>query len=165
MYEDHHHGSPPRWALASLFALGAMAIAIAYFAPALKIEKKTAEALHGQIEAAVDLRFEDRHAGRVAVLENETGQVIALLKPGAFGFLRTVMRGLARERRLRGLDRNAPFEVTRTTRNQLHVNDPLTGKSIYLNAFSLSNAKTFELLLDAALKVRNGRKLARSEKN
>ena len=52
---------------------------------------------------ARDLRFEDRDDGSVAVLDAGTRQVVEILAPGTNGFVRGVMRGLARERKLGGI--------------------------------------------------------------
>lgn len=92
---------------------------------------------------AVTLLFDDLANGGVAVLDGETGASITTLAPGSNGFVRGVMRGLARERRLHGLDRTKPFSLARWPDGRLTLDDPATGRHIELAPFGATNQAAF----------------------
>ncbi|HET7773615.1 MAG TPA: photosynthetic complex assembly protein PuhC [Burkholderiaceae bacterium] len=95
------------------------------------------------------LRFEDRPDGAVAVLDARSGLVIDQLY-GEQGFVRGVMRGLARERKRRGVDSGPAFELVARDNGRLTLLDPSTGQRIDLESFG-PNAQEFARLLDAPL--------------
>ena len=94
-----------------------------------------------------DLRFEDRADGGITVLED--GRVIDVVAPGTNGFLRGVLRGLARERKLRSVSAEEPFRLTRWADGRLSVEDPATGRSVDLGAFGPANWAAFARILEA----------------
>ena len=55
------------------------------------------------------LRFEDRDDGAVAVYAGGTGTLVASIEPGQDGFVRGVLRGFARARRLSGAAVDTPL--------------------------------------------------------
>ena len=57
------------------------------------------------------------------------------------------MRGLARDRHIRGLDGSAPFRLTRWSNGDLTLTDSATARVIELGAFGETNRKSFEALL------------------
>lgn len=97
------------------------------------------------------LRFEDRADGRVVVLESERDRQreIDVLAPGTNGFVRSVLRGLARERKLRGLGSETPFRLVRWADGRLSLEDPATGRAVELDAFGPTNTAAFARLLGA----------------
>lgn len=97
----------------------------------------------------LELRFEDRSDGAVTVLEAETGRVVAVLPPGSNGFVRGVLRALARERKLREVGPEQPFHLARRADGRLSLTDPSTGQRIDLDSFGPTNLRAFENLLDA----------------
>jgi putative photosynthetic complex assembly protein len=92
-----------------------------------------------------ELRFEDRVDGGVAVFED--GRIVHVVAPGTNGFLRGVLRGLARERKLRGVRAELPFRLTRWADGRLSVEDPATGRSVDLGAFGPANWAAFAQIL------------------
>lgn len=155
MCDDHGADKPPpRWALLSMFGLVSLTILVAALSP----EKSAAPAQQRSVAAnsgeRVAVRFVDRTRGRIAVIENSTNRTIAILAPNTFGFVRTVMRGMAYNRRRAGEGSEAPFWISRRNGNQFYLTDPKTKRTMHLNAFGLTNAKTFGKLMDAALKQR-----------
>ncbi len=95
-----------------------------------------------------DLRFEDRADGGVAVVAAPGDRVVQVLPPGEGGFVRGVLRGLARERRSRGVGPEAAFSLTRWADGRLSLADPETGRTIELSAFGPTNARAFAQLLE-----------------
>ena len=96
-----------------------------------------------------ELRFEDRPDGAVAVYAVGSDRVVDVLAPGTNGFIRSVLRGLARERKLRGIGREPGFRLTRWADGRLSIEDPSTGRSVELGAFGPANSSAFARLLSA----------------
>lgn len=94
-----------------------------------------------------DLLFEDRDDGAVVVYDAEKGGVIDVLAPGTNGFVRGVMRGLARERMLNEMGAGPPFRLVLGTDNRLTLEDRATGRVIDLRAFGPTNTAAFARLL------------------
>ncbi len=94
------------------------------------------------------LWFSDRADGAVVVTE-AGGSLVAVVAPGTNGFLRGVLRGLAQERRRQDAGAEAPFLLTRWSDGRLSLTDPVTGRSIHLQAFGPSNVAPFAALLHA----------------
>lgn len=94
-----------------------------------------------------ELRFLDRSDGSVAVLEPGDDRPIELLPAGSNGFLRGVLRGLARDRKLAGSDAGPPFRLTRWADGRLSLEDPTTGRRVDLGAFGTGNAQAFARLV------------------
>jgi putative photosynthetic complex assembly protein len=89
------------------------------------------------------LRFEDRSDGAVAVWDTAQNDVIEVLAPGTNGFVRGVMRGLARDRKLLGIGHEAAFKLIRWADGRMSLEDPTTGRTIALEAFGPDNSKVF----------------------
>lgn len=92
------------------------------------------------------LRFEDRDDGAVVVID-ETDHTTSVASPGTNGFLRGVLRGLARERRQHAIGSEPPFRLTRHADNGLTLEDVATGRRIDLDAFGPTNAGAFARFL------------------
>ena len=99
----------------------------------------------GAIESLA-LRFADRDDGAIDVRDARDGQVFYVVQPGAYGFIRSTLRGLARERRRAGLDGSTPFALTRWSDGTLSLEDAATGRRINLDAFGPDNSKAFAQL-------------------
>jgi putative photosynthetic complex assembly protein len=94
-----------------------------------------------------DLLFEDRADGAVAIHDADNGELVTVLEPGTNGFVRGAMRGLARERKREDIGMAPPFRLTRWSDGRLSLQDPSTGREIYLEAFGPTNADSFAQLL------------------
>ena len=95
-----------------------------------------------------DLVFIDRADGAVVVRDAKTGvSTVATAAGSKTGFIRGVMRGLARARHLAGIDKALPFRLTRWSNGNLTLLDPATGQSVELGAFGPTNRADFEKLL------------------
>ena len=95
---------------------------------------------------AVDLTFADRPDGGIAV-SGPAGETV--LEPGTNGFVRGVVRGLARERKIRGIGQETPFRLVRRVDGRLVLEDPATGHALDLGAYGSANAEAFGRLLPA----------------
>ncbi len=98
-----------------------------------------------------DLRFEDRPDGSVAVISAGSNREIDVIAPGNHGFVRIVLRGLARDRirqaQDNAQDKYSPFRLTRWQDGRLSVEDPMTGRRVDLGAFGAVNAAAFARLM------------------
>jgi putative photosynthetic complex assembly protein len=93
-----------------------------------------------------ELRFEDRADGSVAVLDPTSGDEIQRIH-GEAGFIRGTLRALARERQMRGLGAQQPFELHARADGRLTLLDPATGERVDLESFGPTNAADFARLL------------------
>lgn len=93
------------------------------------------------------LAFTDRRDGGIEVIDAGTGRLITTLAPETNAFIRSVMRGLVRERKLKGLGAGEPFVLAQRPDGGLTLADPATGRLIELNAFGPSNVGAFAELL------------------
>ena len=89
-----------------------------------------------------ELRFEDLADGSVAVIDGRNGQLIEKMT-GEQGFLRGTLRGLARERKRRGIGSERPFELIARADGRLTLRDPATEARIDLESFGPTNASVF----------------------
>ena len=95
----------------------------------------------------LQLRFEDRPDGSIAIIDYKTGKQIDAVQ-GEAGFVRGTLRGLAQERKRRGLDSGPPFELIYRADGRLTLSDTATGRMVDLESFGPTNAGTFYKLLD-----------------
>ncbi|MCX8100637.1 MAG: photosynthetic complex assembly protein PuhC [Geminicoccaceae bacterium] len=100
-----------------------------------------------EVVAIRELRFLDRPDGSVMVVDPAEDAVVDVLPAGTNGFLRGVLRGLARDRKLAGLDDGPPFRLIRWTDGRLSLDDPATGRRVDLGAFGQGNAQAFARLV------------------
>lgn len=97
---------------------------------------------------ARDLRFLDQPDGALKIVDAGDGSTADLLTPGSTsGFIRGVMRGMARERHKFGASPDTPFRLTLWANGQLSLNDSATGREIELSGFGDTNRAAFMALL------------------
>ncbi|HQS68346.1 MAG: hypothetical protein B7Y36_15065 [Novosphingobium sp. 28-62-57] len=97
---------------------------------------------------AVDTRkltFDDRADGAVVVKDADSDETLAVLKGegDGGGFVRGVMRGMARERKMSGIGQATPFELSLWGNGSLSLLDPATGRSVELGSFGPDNRAAF----------------------
>ena len=152
----HSHGDMlPRGTLITagalvLFALTATSIVrIAHIPPAASPALMREQAHIAPVKSR-DLRFTDRADGAVLIEDADKGGTASIIEPGQkTGFIRGVMRGLARERRSRGIGDGPSFNLTLWQDGELSLTDNATGRTIELTAFGSTNRASFAVLLDA----------------
>lgn len=102
----------------------------------------------------VAIRFADRPDGGVAVYTADELREIEVLAPGTNGFVRSVVRGLVRERKAQGIGAEPAFLLTRWADGRLSLDDPATGRRVELGAFGATNAGVFAQILVAGNRPR-----------
>lgn len=93
----------------------------------------------------LELRFEDRADGSVAVIDTQRQRQIDRIE-GEEGFVRGTLRGFARERRLRGIGPTEPLVLVARTDGRLTLMDPATSRIVDLESFGPANAGRFAVL-------------------
>jgi putative photosynthetic complex assembly protein len=88
------------------------------------------------------LRFEDRPDGSIAVVDGQSGRLVASVQ-GEQGFLRGALRALAKQRKARGVGAERPFELIARTDGGLTLFDPVTQHRVDLESFGPTNAAVF----------------------
>lgn len=93
------------------------------------------------------LIFEDRADGAVTVREPTATAPFAVLEPGTNGFIRSALRGMARERLRDAYGPETPFRLVSWNDGRLTLDDPATGRRIDIKAFGHTQAEAFAHLL------------------
>jgi putative photosynthetic complex assembly protein len=101
------------------------------------------------VTASRDLTFKDLADGSIAVYDAGLNKEIAELAPGQSGFVRVVMRGLARERMISGAGPDVPFRLRQHSDGIASLEDLATGQVVTLTAFGSSNAQAFAQFMDS----------------
>lgn len=143
------HDSFPRGILIAAAVLIGMSMLLAA-AGRLGGLKTDDEAPATDAVATLDLRFEDRAAGGVSVVDDGEDRVVATIEPGEGGFIRGVLRALVRERRSMRLGPEAPFRLTRWSDGRLSIEDIATGERVHVEAFGPTQVAAFARLMTLA---------------
>lgn len=106
------------------------------------------DSAHIAVARSRDLNFLDRSDGSLAIIDARTGNETNL--SGEHGFIRGVLRGLARERRSKGIDAGPPFRLTLWANGRLSLTDIATKRTIELDSFGPDNRAAFATLLPAS---------------
>lgn len=155
MSESHHHHGieVPREALiAAGLLIGLTIAAVAAFRIAgLDPTAQIPDAVPSVI--ARELRFQDGPDGSVIVYEvrgDRPDEVVHIVHSGEGGFLRGILRSLARARNASGIGPEHPFVLAERTNGTVVLEDPQTGQRIDLQAFGPTNIDSFRALLAGA---------------
>jgi putative photosynthetic complex assembly protein len=148
----HAHAMPqvPR---AILLAAGAL-VGVTLVLTAASRLSRAGEVVGPSDAERVEVRFEDRGDGSVVMLDPASGREVARVPPASNGFIRGVLRGLFRERKLESLGRGGTFQIERAGDGRLHLEDMATHRRIDLGAFGPDNSAAFARLFEAAWKER-----------
>ena len=152
---SHVHADPlPKGALMLAIGLALTALTATTLARLLALPPAAQPAAiraaeHARPIGSRTLRFLDRADGAVVIADTATGRTAATIEPGTnSGFIRGVLRGFARDRRLRGLGDAAPFALAAWSNGQLTLTDSATGRAVELGAFGDTNRAAFAALLN-----------------
>ncbi len=142
------HAAPeriPRWLVRSIGGMLVVVLAtvalmrLAGFSPTIEPPAALAERT---------LVFADAPDGAVRVTDATSGELLAELR-GEQGFLRGVLRGLARDRRAHSVGQQPPYVLSLHADGRLLITDPQTGQRIDLASFGPDNAAVFARWLPA----------------
>jgi len=135
-------------------AAGLVIFSVAITAAARILGLGDSSAIDSPIRVERDLRFVEHRsgdagitAGGIDVIDASNGSKIDELRPGADGFIRATLRGLARERKRRGLGPEVPFRLAQHADGRLTLEDPAISRTIELEAFGPANSGAFARLL------------------
>jgi putative photosynthetic complex assembly protein len=129
----------------ALIAVGGLAALILFVADFVDSGKLTRE-IDAQAVITKQLRFEDRSDGSIAVISATDGRVVKVIE-GEAGFVRGILRAMARERRIKEVNQAIPFELIARADGRLTLLDPATGNRIDLESFGKDNVIEFAVLL------------------
>jgi putative photosynthetic complex assembly protein len=88
-------------------------------------------------------RFEDRSDGGISVIAPESNVTIGVVPAGTDGFVRTVLRSLAFDRRRHGVGAGPAFVIAKWSDGHTTIEDPVTGRRVDLAAFGAANMEAF----------------------
>lgn len=129
----------------ALIAFALVSASAARFTGIGRFEAPSARALE-----TLALRFEDQANGSVLVRNAADGSIVYTIAPGTNGFMRSTMRGFARERKRSDVSDATPFLLTRWDDGTMTLNDTTTGRTVGLEAFGPANAGAFAKLFLAS---------------
>ncbi len=136
----------PRWLRITMVGMLVLSVAAAWnFRGSVNSQADD----QGEIVASRTLFFTDLAVGGIRIDDGATGEPITTLRKGEDGFMRSVMRGMARGRKAEGLGREQPFELIVWESGLLSLRDPATGRRVELSAFGRDNVRAFSRLLSA----------------
>jgi putative photosynthetic complex assembly protein len=144
---SHDNVAPPAAikGAAALILLSLLLVATArvgLWQPALPAAEQRIEAGLKPVSERM-LHFADREDGYVLVTDAASGAQVAALGREGSGFVRGVMRGLARERRQYGAGAQPPFRLAQWPDGALSLTDTATGRVVELNGFGHTNRAVF----------------------
>lgn len=141
----------PRLALIAAAVLMTGSIAAAAIGRNALVNRAEAEASSTvQPLIARDLTFFDMENGAVEVRDRGGETVVFVAAPGTNGFIRGVMRGMARSRTQHDFGPEEAFRLSEWPNGRLTLEDLATGKRIELGAFGSENRAAFARLLSPA---------------
>jgi len=151
MSQHHHTQTIPRGVLLGAAAMILLSLGLAASARRAHLSSPPPSASPA-IES-VWVRFEDRADGSIAMLDATTGRQVSLVPPRSNGFIRGVLRGMFRSRRLESIGHEGKFRLAREADGRLTLDDPQTGRRVDLDSFGPTNSAAFAQLLVAGRQV------------
>lgn len=152
MSQHIHAQTVPRGALfgAAFLIVGSLGLAASARSAHLSEPVKAA----APAREFVDVRFEDRPDGTLAVIGADSGREISAIAPGTNGFIRGVVRGMFRNRKLESMGHDGRFRLAREAEGRLTLVDPQTGRRVDLDSFGPTNSAAFATILIAGRSAR-----------
>jgi putative photosynthetic complex assembly protein len=130
----------------ALFIASSLAVVILLIANYVQSGKLEHQAEAGVVAKKI-LHFRDLPNGSVGVISADNGQMIAEVE-GQAGFVRGVLRALARDRRIRQISSDDAFELVSRSDGRLTLTDLATKNRIDLESFGKDNAAEFAAFLN-----------------
>jgi putative photosynthetic complex assembly protein len=129
----------PRW-MVHAAGIGLLGLLVAV--GALRLSGWNPSIEPGAVVVQRSLSFADMPDGAVQVVDTASGQTLAVMR-GEQGFLRGILRGLARDRRQHSVGSAPPYLLSLRDDGRLLISDPSTGQRIDLASFGPDNAAVF----------------------
>lgn len=145
-HDQVHVGKLPLLGIAALIGITVVGVG----ATSLTRDRSAPVVIEGVLLEERVLHFADTPTGGVEVIDALTGEQLDVLDAGSGGFLRSTLRGLARERRSYSAGADVPFHIQRYDTGRLMLVDPVTNRQIDLVAFGPINAGNFTRYLTAS---------------
>jgi putative photosynthetic complex assembly protein len=140
----------PKGLLIAAAALIAVSIAVAGAGRWVRLADQAPAPAPSSPAHAIDLTFADQANGGVLVQAAGGGGTVAVIPPNSGGFVRGVLRGLTRERRLHGIGSGPAFRLSQWANGHVEIEDLADGRRIDLDAFGPTNRDAFLHLLPGA---------------
>ncbi|WP_194743681.1 photosynthetic complex assembly protein PuhC [Thermaurantiacus tibetensis] len=100
------------------------------------------------------LVFRDLPDGTLGIFEGAASAPFASVAAGSNeGFVRGVIRSMARERRMKGVGPEAPYRLRLWGDGRLSLEDVATGRTVELDSFGADNRRAFWRLLPGAAEL------------
>lgn len=129
-------------AVASLLSFTIIMIAIARLTGVMMPQAPVTAEVQGR-----DIAFLEQLDGSMKVTDAQTGELLQTLPPGSEGFIRGVLRSMARQRKGYDAALSVPFRLARRANGELTLEDPVTGILMDLRAFGETNQAAFAVLI------------------
>ena len=97
--------------------------------------------------ATRSIQFFDEADGTVRVEDAVSGEEIARFPPMTGGFVRSTVRSLVHQRRIRGIGQATPFELIEYDNGALSLRDTTTGTAVEVASFGKDNRAVFADML------------------
>lgn len=94
-----------------------------------------------------DVRFIGGSDEVMEVRDAASGELVETIPTGQDGFIRGALRGIGRDRKLRGLPADEPYRIIRWDDGRLTLSDLVTGLRVELDPFGPTNSGAFARLL------------------
>ena len=127
--------------IASLLAV--VVLIVANYVHSGKLEHQA----DAEVIAKKTLHFRDLPSGAVGVISADDGQMITQVE-GQAGFIRGILRAMARDRRMRQISSDDAFELVSRSDGRLTLIDLATNHRIDLESFGKDNAAEFAAFLN-----------------
>ncbi len=137
------------WAIAALLAC-VLALALVGRTTGIGVVSGVTPTDPGALLAERSIVFGTEGPSGVPVTDADSGELLVLLPPGEGGFMRGVLRPLARERMIRSASPAAPYHLEQWHGGRLTLTDPVSGVIVDLHAFGQDNAGAFAALLPSS---------------
>jgi putative photosynthetic complex assembly protein len=148
---SHQHAQEvPRGALVGALVLILATLAIAASASVARHRSHDTSAPSVPVQS-FEARFVDAPDGSILVTDATNGREVITIAPGADNFIRGVLRGMFRSRKLEAIGHEAPFTVARDADGRLTISDRETGRTVDLGSFGPTNAAAFARVLAAGV--------------
>ena len=114
-------------------------------------EQRASKSASSCASTSLPIRFAP---GTLAVLDANDGRQISAVAPGTNGFIRGVVRGMFRSRKLEAIGRESTFVLMREAEGRLTLTDPTTNRRVDLDSFGPTNSAAFGNILVASRRGR-----------